>query len=540
MAKAGSFSIYLLKQGYNAANVLRDDHNLVGQVHAANLPAGGALFVLDSAPMPPWWRGYFGIRKNLDQVHKGALVILPVNGRHFALSFGHVAHNLKEAGYEYDFGLRVTLNSVDPTRLRSTDILEPGAARRQRTQMPIESDLTYFDFDRDSTILRSLTGKVADTYRDLFRHATGASNLRISSNASADELIDLCERLLVLYQSENYKETFPEIQNVSPVKDPAAIAELNGVLLGSLRAKSEEVSLSVPDIINYQDNVYASFSGKGRGVLYDDIFIDRYYDYLESRGASIAKIELDDLRRHSLVLTDENGAPRERFSVYKSLIFDAQAGGRVFHLSEGQWYNVEPGYVEKLEKYLDPLCVDLALPTYNHSTEGEYNKAAAAGNNALICLDMENISPDGQTQIEPCDIYGVANGSAVFHHVKVSTHSSQLSHLFNQGVNSIELIKLEPAALQKLKQLVVHGLNPVVAAQMTKPLDSENYEVVFAIITHKAQANKSKNLPLFSRMSLMRNMRMLQLMSVKGSFGFVADGKPRAAGRKKTRKGKKA
>jgi len=143
VARSRSFSIYLLKKGFDATNSLREGHALEEGVHAAALPEGATLFVLDSEPRPPWWRGYFGIRKTLFQQVKGALVFLPAKGRWFALSFGHVSHNLSDVSYEYDFGIRVTLNSLDPTKLKSTDALEPGAARRRRTQVPTESDLTF-------------------------------------------------------------------------------------------------------------------------------------------------------------------------------------------------------------------------------------------------------------------------------------------------------------------------------------------------------------------------------------------------------------
>lgn len=535
MAKSRSFSIYLLKRNYSAQTALEEDHALEAEVHASDLPDGATLFVLDADAKPPWWRSYFGIRKNLDQVHKGALIFLPTKGRCFALCFGHVAHNLKKNSYEYDFGLRVTLNCVDPKKLRSTDILEPGEARRRRTQMPIEFDLTLFDFDRDSTILRSLTGKVSDAYRDLFKHATGASGLRVNSALRAAELVMLCDRLLSLYQSEEYKSSFPEIQNIAPIKDPSLVAELNDQLVGAFRSANEALSLSVPDLINYQDNVYAVFTGAGgRSDLYDDVFIGRYYEYLQGRGIQLSSIGFDDLRKHLLLLTDENGSPREKFSIYKSMVFDLQKGGQSFHLTEGNWYKVEAAYVARLGSDLDPFCVDIALPSYNHANEGAYNIAAAATGSNLICLDKTNISPSGQSQIEPCDLYCVANGAAVFHHVKVSTLSNQLSHLFNQGANAIELIKLEPIALRKLKALVGKGLNSKAAGVLTAPLDLEKYEVIFAIVTHKSKVNKSMNLPLFSRMSLMRNMKALQLMSVKGGFGFVERVKPSMTGKPKS------
>ena len=74
--------------------------------------------------------------------------------------------------------------------------------------------------DRDSKILKSLPGKVKTKYQHLIKHATGASNLRISSPVPADQLAPLCTQLLELYKDETYRTTFPDIQNITPVKDP--------------------------------------------------------------------------------------------------------------------------------------------------------------------------------------------------------------------------------------------------------------------------------------------------------------------------------
>ena len=155
MSKTHSFSIYLLKEGFDATNALKEDHALEDDVTGDDLPEGASLFVLDSDPMPPWWRSYFGIKKTLLQTLKAAVVFVPVGERTFAITFGHVQHNLRDTSYEYDFGLRVTLNCVDPDKLKSTDVLMPNGSKRQRTQVPVDSDLTYFDFDRDATILKS-------------------------------------------------------------------------------------------------------------------------------------------------------------------------------------------------------------------------------------------------------------------------------------------------------------------------------------------------------------------------------------------------
>lgn len=538
MKKSRSFSIYLLKEGFDASNALREDHALDDNIHAEGLPDAAQLFVLDSEPQPPWWKSYFGIEKPLSQVHKGALIFIPVSERCFALSFGHVAHNLLDSSYEYDFGLRVTLNSLDPRKLKSTDTLEPGAAKRQRTQLPIESELTLFDFDRDSTILRSLTGKVKDEFKPLFRHATGASNLRISSDILADGLAGLCQRLLALYESDVYKTAFPEIQNIVPVRDPEQLGLLNEHLLTAFRGKDANLNITVPEIINYSDNLYAMFSGTGQSLIYDDVFIGRYYEYLEQNNFDLAAIDIAALRRHDLVLADEDGKPRDRHSIFKSLVFDVTLAGATndtFHLSEGNWYKIDNHYIVRLGAFLDPHWAASNLPPYDHSGEGKYNTAVADGDTDFICLDQKSISPIGQTQVEPCDLLRAVGDTADFYHVKVSTLSAQLSHLFNQGVNAIELLRLEPDSTARLEALIRGGIAEAKADTLVALIKGQKCRVIFAIVTRKDAAARALNLPLFSRISLMRSLRTLQLMSVEAQFMFVEDRTGGTEGRKKKR-----
>lgn len=521
--KSRSFSIYLLKPGYNATNALEDDHGLQPEM-ATNLPAGASLYILDSFPRQPWWQDYFGITKNLNQESKGALVFLPVKGRCFALSFGHVYHHLKDMAYEYDFGLRVTLNALDPDRLISTDTLEPGAARRQRTQMPKEADLTYFDFDRDSNIIKSLTGKVRKEYKDLVRHVTGSSNLRISSDMQPDGLIATCEKLLDIYDKDDYKTNFPNLQNIVPVKDPAVITQLDVKVIEAFRAQNIDLCLAVPDIVNYADNVYSQFVGGGRSASrYEDVDMQNYYDHLHGCGIDYKTVDLDTLKKHKLVLADENGTAKDSYNIYRSLIFDVELAGGTYHLCDGDWYRVESDYMTKLQTFLDPCYEDQALIPYNHDTESAYNLTVAAVDNKFLCLDTASMAPSGQTQIEPCDLYTVSGSTGVFYHVKVSTRSSQLSHLFSQGQTSVELLKSEIETRDKIKALIKGKLNGRSEAAYLAPIDNGPYKIVYAIVSKKNKAEKSKNLPLFSRISLMRSIRTLKMMNVEAVYCFVED-----------------
>jgi uncharacterized protein (TIGR04141 family) len=439
------------------------------------------------------------------------------------LTFGHVSHYAKPDSYEYDFGLIVTLNSVDPAALKSTDIFEPGSARRRRVQIPSAADLTLFDLDNDSNVLKSLTGRTKTSRAHLFKNATGASNLRISAQVTPDTLISLCEHLFDIYNSDEYKLLFPDINSVRPVGDPSKVSVLNAKLLGDIFSRSDSVSLAIPDIINYNESLFTTFTGAGSSSLYDDVNIRDFYDYIDAKGASLNILTVDDLKRFRLVLVNEDGNDRDPYPFYKSIIYDTAlpGDGAVYHLTDGQWYRFDDDYIERMRAQLDPFfIVDPALIAFNHGTEGVYNQAATAPLPDSVCLDTTNISPSGNTQIEPCDIYTLDHGKALLRHVKISTHSSLLSHLFNQAVVSIEILKLEPKSSQKLMALVLAKGG---AQNMLAPIQSGSFSVQFGIVTKKDPTLKSDNLPLFSRMSLLRALKSLKLYNTDRVVSLIPD-----------------
>ena len=222
------------------------------------------------------------------------------------------------------------------------------------------------------------------------------------------------------------------------------------------------------------------------------------------------------------------------------MIFDTtlDSGTKAYHLCEGNWYEIETDYIKRLSEYLDPLCRDATFPHFAHNDEGEYNKDICHGNEDRLCLDMTNIAPDGQKQVEPCDVFELADGKVVLSHIKISTLSPALSHLFNQGTNSIKLLREESAALDKLKNLIAERTDAAKATKFIATLNDGKLKVVFGIITHKDKAKQSINLPLFSRISLMRCMKEFKVMGIEAEYCFITDNSPKSAGKPKKRKPK--
>lgn len=538
--KSRPFSIYLLRAGYDAANALVDDHDLE-PAQGEHIPEDAELYILDAERKRPWWRGYFGVEDDIWQEFKGAILFLPIGDRCFAVCFGQVHHNLKDVAYEYDFGLRVTLNMLDPKELRSADMVEPGPARRKRTQVPISTELTYLDFDANSEIIKSLTGKVKSEFEGLFKTATGSASLKISLKIDPEELADRCARFLELYESEEYKESFPNIENITPVRNPADIAPLDELLLASLKDKDGETTLTIPDIVDYKDKTCCMFGGgEGPSQIYPDISIEKFYEYIGDDA--LDAMAIDQLKReYRLILTDTEGVADKSFGLYRSLIFDVEPAGEnaIYHLCEGAWYKVELAFATRLRTYLDAKCEPTDLSPYNHDatskgklvySEENYNAAMAVAHAGLLCLDQTDISPSGATAIEPCDLYisrddaTIPSGRrGIFYHIKISTRSSHLSHLFNQGLNSLELIAHEPSSRQKMEAIIAARLNGADPAPYTAPFQNSDYKIIFGIITHKAAGGLSANLPLFSKLSLMRTMQRLDFARIPSALTYIPD-----------------
>jgi uncharacterized protein (TIGR04141 family) len=520
MAKSRGFSIYLLKESFNAQNALKNDHNLeLINKDDADLPTGALMYIADRPASIPWWKNYWGLNKNLNQVQKGAIVFLPVESRWVVLTFGMTYHQLNENSYEYDFGLRTSLNALDPEKIKSTDILEPESAKRERIQSPTASNLTFFDIRQDESIVKKLTGAVREEYKDILTNITGSSSLRITSKLESSELIGLCKRILEIYNSNDYAIYFPDIQNIVPIKDPDQLSELNQLLLDAFESGPVDLVLSIPEIIDHTNTFTIKYTGAGRSSLeFNDIYIGDYRHYLED--CEVESINnIIDLKNHKLKIIDENNETIKTFSIYKCLLYECEINNNHYNFCEGEWYQIDNDYFNRIIETLDTYFIDNhnLLIECEETKEDAYNLAVANSNPEIFCLDKSNISPAGQTQIEPCDLLANNNDMVELIHVKISTRSSSLSHLFNQGYNSVTILRMMEESRIKLKALIAND------PELSRLIDEDKFSILYGIITKKPPLKKSRNLPLFSRISLFRVINNLKLMKIPCYLFFIKD-----------------
>ena len=151
-AKSITLSLRLLRAEKAVESALREDHELEEAACDA-----GKLFIGQSDAVAPTWYGFIRpfatgeLRRLVNQSAAAVLFLevpLPTKNsgtRTMAVSFGGGHHALEPDSFERNFGLRVALNSVARSSLRSMDIATLDATTfKKRIQASRDADLQGF------------------------------------------------------------------------------------------------------------------------------------------------------------------------------------------------------------------------------------------------------------------------------------------------------------------------------------------------------------------------------------------------------------
>lgn len=120
---------------------LNDKRQLERQVLMLSSGAKAELRTRQSPAVQPRWAKFFdGTEATLNRLRNrsaSALLFLQEKNRLFAVAFGMGRHDLKPGAWEEAFGLRVTVNSIDETKIRSIDTKTSRRSRGTRERRPV-------------------------------------------------------------------------------------------------------------------------------------------------------------------------------------------------------------------------------------------------------------------------------------------------------------------------------------------------------------------------------------------------------------------
>lgn len=494
--KANRVTVLLIDEAFSDF-----DSIVTNASHRVEIPELGTFFSKPSAPRPPdWATDFFGadfVPEALWVSSACGLLLVPMDcggtQRIFALTFGTGRFLIEDRAIEERFGLRVVLNTVLNNTLKSIDKTSLGyTAKQSREQISGEGELTAFGIDIEQDLVNSATGR---SKLEIFgKTITGKDALSATVKRKASDIKEFLEACWSQYQREDYLENFDWIDQVKDIRNKGEKERLDAILLAKLNSEEfDRIWVVPPEIVDWSDAKGFRYGAPKRGELFADLSIQELTASL--RKTPIEREHLGSVKVHLIsVKTDK---PSHSWPAYKCLYAEVVEDNKLYMLNSGKWYEVEQSFVAKIEAYFHGMPeseIDFIEFDESYGTEGGYNQALSQSIQGAFCFDQKNITyGGGHSKIEFCDVY---SPDRKIIHVKRYSGSSQLSHLFSQGLVSGELFISDEVFRDKVRELTPSGY-PFVPAGM-KP-KAEDYEIVFAIIS---KSKKDLDIPFFSKVTL--------------------------------------
>ena len=516
-AKVNKLTVYLIKDRFaSEIEILKTGEGLK-KIELSN----EAILYYDDSQVnkPRWVRDFFENKiEEASVFNSGSKALLIVKRSigskrlSFAIPFGYGWTLLKPGVWEERFGLKIALNSINSAGLRRI-------TKKNITTLPKDSSeqlgkagqISDFGLDIEQDLIQEITAISNDKL--LGKTVTGKDPLSISVKVSISNVGSFLDHAYSKYISEEYKEDFGWIDQVSDVKDIQLIDSLNAVLINRLRDLNfEKVWMAVPELVEWEKIEGFCYVGRRRDPeLHDDLHLSKYIE-VALNGRDHNDLLLTDFDSHVTAISSDNNQPIHRWKAYNCLYCEVEKDGQTYLLSNGKWYEIEKQFADEInsEYYaLRDQPASIELPQYNNKSEAEYNLSVAA-ERGYVCMDRNNIQyGGGYSKIEFCDLL---TPEKQLIHVKRYGNSSVLSHLFSQGLVSAELFLSDTAFRKKLNEKLPQANK---LANPEEQPNSSNYGVVFAIVS---SSNAKLEIPFFSKVALRNAKRRLLTFGYKVSL----------------------
>ncbi|MBI2519511.1 MAG: TIGR04141 family sporadically distributed protein [Bdellovibrio sp.] len=556
MTKKINLSIYLSKLGIAPNDCV--DGEAVADTHAARIelslkdaPASFAYIGITPAKEPKWMNL---VKLNTDKSGKDKLaemntstvsiscmivIHLKSKMRSFIFCFGHGKKFLKYESVEKNFGRNLVLNTADESKISTirTKSFESQPLFKE-LQSLLTTDLYEFGFNCDYELLQKVVGSAEGKLPNTFfeKHGKGQKEL-LSYKFSGYEAVNinvdiehlgwskLCNWLLEKYSERTYKKLIPNIDFFDFIKEESIIKSRNDELIALIRANQlDDIALCIPEKIENDD--ITGFEIKGTKYTKDSqlerLILDDITEALREVG-KLGAIDIDDLKRWK-VNAFAGDDFRGTWSIFRCLTIELLKPDGRYVLSDGEWYRLDKNHFTKTVKDLNTRVQINPFPSFSisvHKDEAGYNKAVSAQFGHYLFDRKLQASSLGQ-EIEPCDVLCYLKD---FLHIKRSKSSQSLSHLFNQGVVSNELIVRGDTIFTTN---IVSSVDKKDQKNISEIIEKKRHEVSFAIIVENRKqidlSKKIENLPAFSIISLSKTVEIIERGGKKVKIYLIPTG----------------
>lgn len=477
----------------------------------------------------PRWTNFLQLdeAQKSDLINHTAAALLFINkdNRWFAVSFGLGHVKIDPDAVEQDFGLLVTLNTVDPENLKSADARTPDENTiTRRSQTSRASNQTAFGIDIEKDIVRGVSGKPKNT--DFGSKVSGSDALSIDRKALVTDLPDICSEAFIAYKSKDYQKNFSWIDKIKFVRDKPTIKILDAMLVNALDEAlnvgiQDTLHLAFPVIYEPDNSKEIRYKGFDSDQNYFELDITGYINALKEK--SISTYIGTYLQDHSVhEVTDDGVDIGGKWKIRDCIVYEADVSGEKYILSDSKWYKIESDLVKAVTKFFND-APKTVLPAANLSeNEAIYNERISKEKNDLLSLDRKNLKATGAlSEIETCDFL---SKDRKFIHIKDQSSSSRLSHLFSQGTVPARVLitdqDFRDKLIKKIQQQEAHfsktGYSSIIP-KSTNPYVSSNFTVVYGVIT----SSPNPKLPFFSLVTFRQAATDLKSLGYNYEFSWI-------------------
>lgn len=519
-----SLTVFLMKEYVEFfEQCIKSDKEVEYRFLDENRNVDGVIVVSKSLARRPSWLNfleYFSQEKISlsENVSNKAVMLIRIENRILALTFGHGRAFLKEECIVKDFGFKTAINMLDVNKIRSVNAatIEDMVLHTQK-QSSYATGQEEFSLNTLNDIMTSIAGKTQNSmWAD---SVSGKDSLLVSVEMMPEELIEKLEYYLEAYKSDAYKKNgFEWIDNVREVRDVETKRELEKLLIGKIQRKeSDNLFLSLSETIDWNSTKGFMLTGTGKRIdnpknYIPDLDIMDYLVNLES------DVKLEKIKHDKVMVLNLNEEKYPISSVYAALVAQIKYQEELYILCNASWFKIETNFYKLVRNFVASIPVStIEFPKCDKEEhEGPYNERISALEN-FVLMDQKWVGVNGGVRkVESCDIF---TRDKQFIHIKNRGNSGQLSHLFSQGRVSAECFMGDKEFRKQVYNLVKKKLGKDIFDYKKKPA-SEEFEVIYAIISNKV-GPVEENLPFFSLVNLMLAVQELDRMHMKYSVKMI-------------------
>ena len=506
-------SIYLLKSNISTAtDAIRDNSDYEDIQVPQGVDGIVKICKKPSLPHPPsWLKFYPTLTQNefgdMRTSSAGSVAFVTDSGRLFAVCFGTGWHLLKKDSFVRSFGLRAALRLIKDNTIKAADVSTyDNFAKYRRVSTSKGTEISTFDIEGQMDLLRGVFGECERP--QLGAQIGGKDACVIWTQIQFPDISRLCGILLRASESKHVEHRFPVIKNISLIRDPSEIVDLDSILEGLLPIVGQSTHLAPPEVVNWEE--VSAFKFLNANAPAPNITLS-YTDILAIFAGN--QITLQALKALEIATVRPDGTNgSQQWSAYDCIVTeidDPADRTKKFILMAGDWYSVDSTFLGEVNTSIQaiPQHTQRQLPNANLvEVEKSYNvRFAASDSTNLTNLDAQNISyGGGRSKIEVCD---VLSRQGCLYHIKDYSGSATLSHLFAQGTVSSRLILDQDFRIELGNKFgtSIHNTIPIAA------ITPSSLEVVYGVIVDNAR-NIPNDLPFFSKVRLMESVKELRRM----------------------------